>query len=105
MPPPLSPKKIVLAFDGIDTVHICFGVSALRPLLGIAGIDPIRKIARADLLPNLAPPSSKTEVDVNGLKVIQEAHKRIDQINIAATSLVLTTFVSFYIFKLKKPEK
>ncbi|UZJ56578.1 hypothetical protein CBS101457_005898 [Exobasidium rhododendri] len=81
------------AFGGIDTLHICFGVSALRPLLGIAGIDPIRSTARAELLPNLTPQSSKIEADVNGLLVVQEAHQQINNVNVVATSLVLTTFL------------
>jgi NAD(P)-dependent dehydrogenase (short-subunit alcohol dehydrogenase family) len=82
------------AFDGLDTLHICFGVSALRPLLGIAGVDPVRKVKRADLLSNLPAQSDEIEADVSGLKVIQAANDRINQINVTATSMVLTAFVS-----------
>lgn len=82
------------AFGGLDTIHICFGVSALRPLLGIAGVDPIRKIARAELLAGLPTPTSSVEVDVHGLRVVQEAHQRIDHVNVIATSMVLAAFVS-----------
>jgi NAD(P)-dependent dehydrogenase (short-subunit alcohol dehydrogenase family) len=56
-------------------------------------VDPIRKIKRADLLPDLAPPSSDVEADVNGLRIVQEAHQRIDQVNVVATSMVLTAFL------------
>ncbi|PWN38413.1 NAD(P)-binding protein [Meira miltonrushii] len=85
------------AFEGIDTVHICFGVSALRPLLGIPGVDPIRPMKRADLLPNL-PQSSKTnaaEADVAGILVTQEATRRINEVNITGTSMVLSAFLPF----------
>jgi len=85
------------AFDGIDTIHICFGVSALRPLLGIAGVDPIRPMKRADLLPDLPSSSnaSAIEADVAGILVTQEATRRINEVNISGTSMVLSAFLPF----------
>lgn len=65
----------------------------MRPLLGIAGIDPVRKIKRADLLPGLSTQKSKIEADVDTIRVVQEAHRRIDDINVISTSMLLATFV------------
>lgn len=85
------------AFEGIDTIHICFGVSALRPLLGIAGVDPIRPMKRADLLPNLSsnPNTNAAEADLDGLLVTQEATRRINEVNVTGTSIVLAAFLPF----------
>lgn len=84
------------AVKGIDTVHICFGVSALRPLLGIAGVDPIRSMKRADLLPNLPSPKDKlAEADLAGILVTQEATRRINEVNVTGTSMVLAAFLPF----------
>lgn len=85
------------AFEGIDTVHICFGVSALRPLLGIAGVDPIRPMKRANLLSNLPQSSSNNaaEADIAGILVTQEATRRINEVNVTGTSMVLAALLPF----------
>lgn len=54
----------------------------------------MRKIKRADLLSNLPPQSDEIEADVNGLDVVHAANERINEINVTATSMVLTAFVS-----------
>lgn len=95
------------AYKGVDTLHICFGVSALRPLLGIAGVDPVRPMPRAELgqaqsldtTASRVPLSGKQqglgelEADLDGLKVVEAAHRRIDEVNAVATSVVLTAFL------------
>lgn len=94
-------------FKGLDTVHICFGLSALRPLLGIAGIDPIRKTEIAQLA-GFQPPSSSLssstsaskrkkrdalETDAAGLETVGESIRRINEVNVTATGLVLTALL------------
>ena len=54
----------------------------------------MRKIKRADLLSNLPAQSDEIEADVSGLEVIHAANERINEINVTATSMVLTAFVS-----------
>jgi NAD(P)-dependent dehydrogenase (short-subunit alcohol dehydrogenase family) len=81
---------------GLDTIHVCFGVSALRPLLGIAGVDPIRKMKRADLLSGLSKQTGEVEPDRAGLLVTQEASRKIESVNVVATTVILSALVSVY---------
>lgn len=79
-------------------------MSALRPLLGIAGIDPIRPCPPANAatkgktltktIEDLSQHSSASEVDVDGLEAVRIATDKACQVNVTATAMVLTAFVS-----------
>jgi hypothetical protein len=54
----------------------------------------MRKVKRADLLSNLPAQTDEIEADISGLEVVHAANERINEINVTATSMVLTAFVS-----------
>lgn len=78
-------KQVSAKFKGIDTVHICFGVSALLPLLGVAGVDPVRP----------APGQNKTKIyaDKSGLEAVQHAVTSASSVNVSGTAIVLAAFL------------
>lgn len=78
-------KQVLAKFKGLDTLHICFGVSALLPLLGVAGVDPIRR----------APGQGKAMVyaDKSGLEAVQQAVSSAANVNVAGTAVCLAAFL------------
>ncbi|CAM6107829.1 unnamed protein product [Calypogeia fissa] len=74
-------------FRGIDTLHICFGVSALLPLLGIAGVDPIRPSSMD------GEGASSIYADEKGLNAVSQAVNRASEVNVTGTAMVLAAFV------------
>ncbi|SNX81578.1 uncharacterized protein MEPE_00283 [Melanopsichium pennsylvanicum] len=78
-------KQVSAKFKGLDTLHICFGVSALLPLLGVAGVDPIRPSDKQD----------KTTVypDKSGLEAVHQAVSSASNVNVAGTAVVLAAFL------------
>ncbi|KAE8271756.1 hypothetical protein A4X09_0g584 [Tilletia walkeri] len=82
-------RKVILEqLGGIDTVHITLGVSALLPLLGIAGVDPVRPTT-------ISSPSQQqqtTHASSFALSSTYTAVSRACTANITSTALLLTTF-------------
>lgn len=78
-----------IAPDGIDTVHLCFGSSALKPLLAVAGVDPVSAAAPApDSKPRLsAVPSAAALAHVGTVM------QRMSDANQAGTALALAALV------------
>lgn len=64
---------------GLDTLHIIFGASALKSLLGVAGVEP--KTA------------STPYATLEGVQNTLEAASKIHNINVASTAAVLATFI------------
>ncbi|CAD6883871.1 unnamed protein product [Tilletia controversa] len=85
-------RKVVLdQLGGIDTVHITLGVSALLPLLGIAGVDPVRPT----ISPGSSSPNSQqqtTHPSSFALSSTYTAVNRACTANLTSTALLLTTF-------------
>lgn len=77
-------KQISAKFKGIDTLHICFGVSALLPLLGVAGVDPVRPSGKD---------SSKVYADKSGLEAVQKAVSSAANVNLSGTAVCLAAFL------------
>ncbi|KAK0551355.1 hypothetical protein OC846_003316 [Tilletia horrida] len=89
-------KQVLDQVGGIDTMHITLGVSALLPLLGIAGVDPLR--------PNISaqgPSSSSssqqqqsqpTHASSFALSSTYNAVSRACTSNLTSTALLLTAF-------------
>ncbi|EST09886.1 Short-chain dehydrogenase/reductase SDR [Kalmanozyma brasiliensis GHG001] len=75
-------KQVSAKFKGLDTLHICFGVSALLPLLGVAGVDPVR-----------SKDSTKVYPDKSGLEAVQQAVASASNVNVAGTAVVLAAFL------------
>ncbi|KAN0066290.1 hypothetical protein ACQY0O_000384 [Thecaphora frezii] len=76
-------KYVLDKLGGLDTLHICFGVSALLPLLGIAGVDPIRP--PKDGLTTIHP-------SAEGLEAISAAVRSTSHVNVAGTAVCLAAF-------------
>lgn len=70
---------------GIDTIHIVFGASALKSLLGVAGVDPLSREGVN---------ASNAHATIEGIQATMDATRKIMDINVAATAAVLATFVS-----------
>lgn len=83
----LSPDSS--AMGGLDTLHIVFGASALRSLLGIANVDPLAS-ANGSAEIN----ASNAHATLEGIQATSEAARRIMDTNVASTAAVLATFVS-----------
>lgn len=77
-------KQVTAKFKGLDTLHICFGVSALLPLLGIAGVDPIRRSRDS---------SSAVHPDRAGLEAVERVVTGAAHVNVSGTALCLAAFV------------
>ncbi len=77
-------KQVSAKFKGIDTLHICFGVSALLPLLGVAGVDPVRPTDKS---------TSKVYADKSGLEAVQQAVTSASNVNLAGTAICLAAFL------------
>lgn len=77
----LSPS---IALGGLDTLHITFGVSALRPLLNLAGVDPLTQTASS---------SSSPHATLEGITNVLSKASQIHNINAAATAAVLAAFI------------
>ena len=77
-------KFVTAKLKGLDTLHICFGVSALHPLLGVAGVDPVR-----------TPKGGLKTVyaDQAGLKAVGEAVSKASDVNVTGTAICLAAFV------------
>jgi len=78
-------KQVSAKFKGLDTLHICFGVSALLPLLGVAGVDPIRPTEKQE--------ASKVYPDASGLLAVQQAVTSASNVNVAGTAICLAAFL------------
>lgn len=78
-------KQISAKFKGLDTLHICFGVSALLPLLGVAGVDPVRPTGKQE--------ASKVYPDKSGLEAVQQAVASASNVNVAGTAVCLAAFL------------
>ena len=78
-------KQVSAKFKGLDTLHICFGVSALLPLLGVAGVDPVRPADPQD--------ASKVYADKSGLEAVQQAVASASNVNVAGTAVCLAAFL------------
>lgn len=78
-------KQVSAKFKGLDTLHICFGVSALLPLLGVAGVDPVRSTGKQD--------STKVYPDKSGLEAVQQAVASASNVNVAGTAICLAAFL------------
>lgn len=78
-------KQVSAKFKGLDTLHISFGVSALLPLLGVAGVDPIRPTEKQDL--------TKVFPDASGLLAVQQAVTSASKVNVAGTAICLAAFL------------
>lgn len=72
------------ALGGLDTLHITFGVSALRPLLNLAGVDPLTQTTSS---------SSSPHATLEGISKVLSKTSQIHTINAAATAAVLATFI------------
>lgn len=78
-------KQVSAKFKGLDTLHICFGVSALLPLLGVAGVDPVR--------PSGEQGAAKVYADKSGLEAVQQAVASASNVNVAGTAVCLAAFL------------
>lgn len=78
-------KQVSAKFKGLDTLHICFGVSALLPLLGVAGVDPVRPSSKQD--------ANKVYADKAGLEAVQQAVTSASNVNVAGTAVCLAAFL------------
>ncbi|SPO19914.1 uncharacterized protein UTRI_00312_B [Ustilago trichophora] len=78
-------KQVSAKFKGLDTLHICFGVSALLPLLGVAGVDPVRPTDKQD--------KTKIYADRSGLEAVQQAVASASNVNVAGTAICLAAFL------------
>ncbi|GAC95643.1 NADP-dependent L-serine/L-allo-threonine dehydrogenase [Pseudozyma hubeiensis SY62] len=78
-------KQVSAKFKGLDTLHICFGVSALLPLLGVAGVDPVR--------PTDGQSATKVHPDQSGLEAVSLAVTSASNINVSATAICLAAFL------------
>lgn len=67
---------------GLDTIHIVFGSSALKTLLGLAGVEP--KTASTSASPNAT---------LEGIQNTLEVASKIHHVNVASTAAVLSTFI------------
>lgn len=70
---------------GIDTIHIVFGVSALRSLLDIAGVDPLTLGEKKA--------SSNPHATLEGIQAALTATSKIHDVNVSSTAAVLAAFV------------
>ncbi|CEH19566.1 Predicted dehydrogenase [Ceraceosorus bombacis] len=87
-------KQTVLdAFGGLDTVHLLFGLSALRPVLGIADIDPIRKGSSSLRNGSLGSSQEPEYASLAGLEAVRFATNRINEVNVTATALCATALL------------
>lgn len=78
-------KQVSAKIKGLDTLHICFGVSALLPLLGVAGVDPVRRADKQN--------PSKVYADKSGLEAVQQAVVNASNVNVAGTAICLAAFL------------
>ena len=78
---------------GLDTLHLCFGVSALKPLLGLANVDPIRPTRSST--PGSTTPTSSSLVhpSLAGLQSLTSIVDVASHINLTATALCLAAFI------------
>ncbi len=85
---------VMRELGGLDTLHICFGVSALKPLLGLANVDPLRP-TRPSAPGSTLPASSGLMVhaSLQGLRHLVSTVDIASHINLTATALCLATFV------------
>ncbi|PWZ02759.1 NAD(P)-binding protein [Testicularia cyperi] len=77
-------KQVMARLKGLDTLHICFGVSALLPLLGVAGVDPVR------------PPAGGLKsvyADKAGLEAVGKAVSNASHVNVSGTAMCLAAFL------------
>lgn len=75
-------KQVSAKCKGIDTVHICFGVSALLPLLGVAGVDPVKSSGE-----------KRVYADRAGLEAVHSAVNSASNVNLTGTAICLTAFL------------
>ncbi|PWN50483.1 NAD(P)-binding protein [Violaceomyces palustris] len=74
-------------WGGLDTLHICLGVSALKPLLGVASVDPITDLKKD------GEGHRSIHPDVRGLESVKDAVNRASEINLTSTALILTALI------------
>ncbi|EPQ32351.1 uncharacterized protein PFL1_00547 [Pseudozyma flocculosa PF-1] len=80
-------KYVAANLKGLDTLHICFGVSALLPLLGVAGVDPIRPSkAGGEAV------SRSVNPDRVGLEAVAAAVSKASHVNVVGTAICLAAF-------------
>jgi len=90
-------RKLILdQLGGIDTVHITLGVSALLPLLGIAGVDPVRP-------PQSQQQEQPTHASSFALSSTYTAVARACTANVTSTALLLTTLTPILQLSSKAP--
>lgn len=70
---------------GLDTLHIVFGASALRSVLGTAGIDPLTSSQP------LTPANAHATLD--GITQTMTSARKILDVNAAATAGIMVTFI------------
>lgn len=73
-------QTIRKAMGGLDTMHIVFGASALKSLLGVAGVDPKQA-------------ASSPYATLEGIQTALQATSTIHHINVASTAAALATFI------------
>ncbi|KDN45239.1 NAD(P)-binding protein [Tilletiaria anomala UBC 951] len=78
---------VLKELGGLDTLHICFGVSALKPLLGIASVDPLSPLASSSATASSPHPTS------SALSHVHSVVSKATEANLTATALALATFI------------
>lgn len=92
-----------LAPLGIDTIHVVFGTSALKPLLAVAGIDPTRSSSsspRSSSDDSVVPGSTPA---LESLQAVGTAMAKMSETNQAATAVVLAALVPILQTTSKRP--
>lgn len=83
--------------DGVDTVHLCFGASALKPLLGVAGVDPVPYTPSSppatDSVPDSTIAPRPTVPRLSGLQNVAQIMAKMSETNQSATALTLAALV------------
>lgn len=79
------------AIGGIDTVHVVFGTSALKPLLGVAGIDPTQAPTSSSERSPAGPTANTASLE--SLQAVGTAMVRMSETNQAATAVALAALV------------
>ncbi|KAK0538552.1 hypothetical protein OC834_000396 [Tilletia horrida] len=102
-------KLVIEQLGGIDTVHITLGVSALLPLLGIAGVDPVRPSPSSGDSSPTSPQATTTakkaptHASSFALSSTYTAVSRACTANVTSTALLLTAFAPVLQLSSKAP--